>query len=370
MVEAVETSKGLRKASGKGGGMYMKVLASAVTFVLMLAVAGCGKKAEVAAVDPVESVREEREEPEESADADVEEPEEPADADMADMEEPEEPAGADMEEPEEAAGQGFERVENQSAWNGTYYREDGEYITVYDTDEDYLFLSYPESNYEHMVDILQFADAGKTQAVSAIQDITAVYTLSGDVLSVDFGTAYIPFMQGKYYRKKDASCWMTEIDGTDRYLDETGNILRNHMTPDGWYTDENGRKMWQIGMPLITPGLYESMPAYSAREGYETWSFSMYSGAGDSGFFNSPDDRLEVGTVDYTVYDHEMNPYYTKEAMYVYNSPRGYVIEDVAGQEFAWFYPSIHWNDLMIQMYGTETYHTVRLVEDYSDYGG
>lgn len=23
---------------------------------------------------------------------------------------------------------------------------------------------------------------------------------------------------------------MTEIDGTDRYLDETGNILRNHMT--------------------------------------------------------------------------------------------------------------------------------------------
>ncbi len=52
----------------------------------------------------------------------------------------------------------------------------------------------------------------------------------------------------------------------------------------------------------------------------------MYSGAGDSGFFNSPDERLEVGTVDYTVYDQEMNPYYTKEAMYVYNSPDGYVM--------------------------------------------
>ena len=138
----------------------------------------------------------------------------------------------------------------------------------------------------------------------------------------------------------------------------------------GWYTDENGRKLWQIGMLLITPGLYESMPAYSEREGYETWSFNMYSGAGDSGFFNSPDERLEVGTVDYTVYDQEMNPYYTKEAMYVYNSPDGYVIEDVSGQEFAWFYPSIHWNDLMIQMYGTEAYHTVRLIENYSDYGG
>ena len=259
---------------------------------------------------------------------------------------------------------------NQSDWNGTYYREDGEYITVYDTDEDYLFLSYPESSYEHMIDILQFTDAGKTQAVSAAQEITAVYTLSGDVLSVDSGTENIPFMQGDYYRKKDASCWKTEIDGTDRYLDETGNILRNHMTPDGWYTDENGRKLWQIGMLLVTPGLYESMPAYSEREGYETWSFNMYSGAGDSGFFNSPDERIEVGTVDYTVYDQEMNPYYTKEAMHVYNSPDGYVIEDVSGQEFAWFYPSIHWNDLMIQMYGTEAYHTVRLIEDYSDYGG
>lgn len=37
---------------------------------------------------------------------------------------------------------------------------------------------------------------------SAAREITAVYTLSGDVLSVDSGTAYIPFMQGDYYRKK------------------------------------------------------------------------------------------------------------------------------------------------------------------------
>lgn len=98
---------------------------------------------------------------------------------------------------------------------------------------------------------------------SAAREITAVYTLSGDVLSVDSGTAYIHLCKGITTGKKDASCWKTEIDGTDRYPDETGNILRNHMTPDGWYTDENGRKLWQIGMLLVTPGLYESMPAYS-----------------------------------------------------------------------------------------------------------
>ena len=334
----------------------MKMLMGAVIVLSMAAVTACGKKPEVADEKIPESVDEEIAEISESADEEIAEIPESADEEIAEI--------------PESAGQGFERVANQSDWNGTYYREDGEYITVYDTDEDYLFLSYPESSYEHMIDILQFTDAGKTQAVSAAKEITAVYTLSGDVLSVDSGTENIPFMQGDYYRKKDASCWKTEIDGTDRYLDETGNILRNHMTPDGWYTDENGRKLWQIGMLLVTSGLYESMPAYSEREGYETWSFNMYSGAGDSGFFNSPDERIEVGTVDYTVYDQEMNLYYTKEAMYIYNSPDGYVIEDVAGQEFAWFYPSIHWNDLMIQMYGTEAYHTVRLIEDYSDYGG
>lgn len=146
--------------------MCMKILMGAVIVLSMAVVTACGKKPEVADEKTMESVDEE------------------------------------IAEIPESVGQGFERVANQSDWNGTYYREDGEYITVYDTDEDYLFLSYPESSYEHMIDILQFTDAGKTQAVSAAQEITAVYTLSGDVLSVDSGTANISFMQGDYYRKK------------------------------------------------------------------------------------------------------------------------------------------------------------------------
>ena len=48
----------------------------------------------------------------------------------------------------------------------------------------------------------------------------------------------------------------------------------------------------------------------------------------------------------------------------------GYVIEDAGGEVFAWMYPTIHGNDLMVQMYGTEQYHSIRMVEDYSEYGG
>mgnify|MGYP000652308851 CR=1 FL=1 len=90
----------------------MKILMGAVIVLSMAAVTACGKKPEVADEKTMESVDEE------------------------------------IAEIPESAGQGFERVANQSDWNGTYYREDGEYITVYDTDEDYLFLSCPESSYE------------------------------------------------------------------------------------------------------------------------------------------------------------------------------------------------------------------------------
>ena len=144
----------------------MKILMGAVIVLSMAAVTARGKKPEVVEEKNVESVHEETE---------------MADEQMTGSEHEETTESVDEEIAEitESAGQGFERVANQSAWNGTYYREDGEYITVYDTDEDYLFLSCPESNYEQMIDILQFTDAGKTQAVSATQDITAVYTLSG-----------------------------------------------------------------------------------------------------------------------------------------------------------------------------------------------
>lgn len=126
----------------------MKILMGAVIVLSMAAVTACGKKPEVVEEKTVESVHEEPE---------------MADEQMTGSEHEETTESVDEEIAEitESAGQGFERVANQSAWNGTYYREDGEYITVYDTDEDYLFLSCPESNYEQMIDILQFTGCGK-----------------------------------------------------------------------------------------------------------------------------------------------------------------------------------------------------------------
>ena len=51
------------------------------------------------------------------------------------------------------AEQGFSRVPNHSAWDGTYYREDGQRVTVYDTDQDYVFLSRADGYGQEVVDI-------------------------------------------------------------------------------------------------------------------------------------------------------------------------------------------------------------------------
>lgn len=95
----------------------MKILMGAVIVLSMAAVTACGKKPEVVEEKTVESVHEEPE---------------MADEQMTGSEHEETTESVDEEIAEitESAGQGFERVANQSAWNGTYYREDGEYITV------------------------------------------------------------------------------------------------------------------------------------------------------------------------------------------------------------------------------------------------
>ncbi len=40
--------------------------------------------------------------------------------------------------------------------------------------------------------------------------------------------------------KADASCWVRQKDGSYIYLDENGQILKNHMTPDGFYVGPDG----------------------------------------------------------------------------------------------------------------------------------
>ena len=142
------------------------------------------------------------------------------------------------------------------------------------------------------------------------------------------------------------------------------------MTPDGFYVGPDGKWQAQLGMCLITPGRYKSMFQNPDEILYENWSFSMYTSGDTDRPLTGPEDRIEMGCVDYEAYDQKADFLYTKTDLRLYNTMDGYVIEDAGGEVFAWMYPTIHGNDLMVQMYGTEQYHSIRMVEDYSEYGG
>ena len=139
------------------------------------------------------------------------------------------------------AENGWTRVSPRSAWDGTYYRSDGQRVTVTDTDQDYVYISFTMDG-EQAVDALKFTDGTRTKAETLeVREIPAVWSLYGDMLYVDASASYSKFFNGVYRKKADASCWVRQADGSYIYLDESGKILKNHMTPDGFYVGPDGK---------------------------------------------------------------------------------------------------------------------------------
>ena len=226
------------------------------------------------------------------------------------------------------AENGWTRVSPRSAWDGTYYRSDGQRVTVTDTDQDYVYISFTMDG-EPAVDALKFTDETRTKAETLeVHEIPAIWTLSENMLYVDASASYSKFFHGVYRKKADASCWVRQKDGSYIYLDENGQILKNHMTPDGFYVGPNGKWAAQIGMCMITPGRYKSMFQNPDAILYENWSFSMYTSGDTDRPLTGPEDRIEVGCADYEAYDQKADFLYTKTDLRLFNTMEGYVIEE------------------------------------------
>ena len=74
------------------------------------------------------------------------------------------------------AENGWTRVSPRSAWDGTYYRSDGQRVTVTDTDQDYVYISFV-MNGEAAVDALKFTDGTLTKAETLeVHEIPAIWS--------------------------------------------------------------------------------------------------------------------------------------------------------------------------------------------------
>ena len=62
---------------------------------------------------------------------------------------------------------GWTRISSRSAWDGTYYRSDGQRVTVTDTDQDYVYISFTMDG-EPTVAALKFTDETGIKAETRI----------------------------------------------------------------------------------------------------------------------------------------------------------------------------------------------------------
>ena len=62
---------------------------------------------------------------------------------------------------------GWTRISSRSAWDGTYYRSDGQRVTVTDTDQDYVYISFTMDG-EPTVAALKFTDETRIKAETRI----------------------------------------------------------------------------------------------------------------------------------------------------------------------------------------------------------
>ena len=60
-----------------------------------------------------------------------------------------------------------ENISPRSAWDGTYYRSDGQRVTVTDTDQDYVYISFTMDG-EPTVAALKFTDETRIKAETRI----------------------------------------------------------------------------------------------------------------------------------------------------------------------------------------------------------
>ena len=65
------------------------------------------------------------------------------------------------------AENGWTRVSPRSAWDGTYYRSEGQRVTVTDTDQDYVYISFTMDG-EPIVAALKFTDETRIKAETRI----------------------------------------------------------------------------------------------------------------------------------------------------------------------------------------------------------
>lgn len=227
-------------------------------------------------------------------------------------------------------------------------------MTVRATSQDMVFLDQQGTG-----DVLCFTNQEKTEAQPAgLASAKATYTLNKESILVNRQDENGVWNAVKYVRKKGQYTWLEPQSGIRYWMQANGSVLKNSVTPDGWYVGSDGCWDPHMGMGPFDSGTYQD------ESGSECYVIAMNENLTLTDWrLENKRDKKVVGLVDH-YYKDASGGENSRMDMRLINTMDGYVIVDTDGKIAAYLYPVGTSGQLMIQQEGAEGYESLMLAAD------
>lgn len=235
-----------------------------------------------------------------------------------------------------------------SEWVGYYEAQDGSSLTVLAVSEDQVFLDGGA--------VLDFTNQEKTEAkAEGSAGEAASYILNKESIMVYCRDENGVWNSVKYARRKGQYTWLEPQSGTRYWMQANGSVLKNSVTPDGWYVGNDGCWDPYMGMGPFCSGIYQD------ADGEERYVIRMNEALTIQDWrLEDETDKKVVGLVDY--YDRNADGEENSRLdMRLINTMDGYVVVDTAGQIAAYLYPVGTSGQLMVRKEGASGYESLVL---------
>lgn len=250
------------------------------------------------------------------------------------------------------------QIANVSDWVGYYEAKDGSCLIIESVSETSLYVDYTDSieaGGEEGQTVLTFTDEARTQAESTQSGESARYTLNRESVTVERPDQNGVHSVTRYARKTGKYAWLRLQDGVCYWMQGNGAVLKDGVTPDGWYVGSDG--CWD---PYMGMGPFQS-GTYTNQDGTEVYGFYLNEDMSmEEWRLEDASDKRLVGRVEYS-HISASGEEESRSDMRLINTMEGYVVVDTEGRMVADLYPVGDTGQIMFRRSGEQGYESLTL---------
>ena len=251
------------------------------------------------------------------------------------------------------------QIANMSDWVGYYEAKDGSCLIIESVSETSVYLGYidsAEAGGEEGQDVLTFNEQARTQAESTQFGESARYTLNRESVTVERPDQNGVHSITRYARKNGKYTWLKLQDDVYYWMQDDGAVLKDGVTPDGWYVGSDG--CWD---PYMGMGPFQS-GTYTSHDGTKVYGFHLKEDMSmEEWRLKDASDKRMVGTVEYSHISPSGEEDESRSDMRLINMMEGYVVVDTAGRIVADLYPVGDTGQIMLRRSGEQGYESLTL---------